>query len=267
MSKKRLVALFIAASLSTAANASYSPFSVKLNFQGGLTSSQMTIFEEAKSFWENQIIGYDGPINFTPGLTIHASGQNIDGQGGVLGNAGPNAGFYNNGAGLNGKLYAAQGEMRFDTADLNWLETAGKLLDVVIHELAHVIGFGSLWTHNGLYTNGSGQYTGAYAVQMYQTEFSATTNYIPVELSIGAGSNDGHWAENWLGGTNELMTSYLGTSPYISDTSLASFRDLGYLMAYTLNNVEQPNDVPAPIGAGLLAIAFFLTRRKMEKTS
>lgn len=260
MLKKTIIASAIFIASVTSAHASFIPFTLSLNYNGGLTSSQLNIFESARLFWESQILGYDGAINFTPGLTVNTSAVSIDGVGGVLGSAGPTAGFYNNGKGLNGILYATQGVMQFDTADLNWLEQDGRLFDVVVHELAHVIGFGTIWTHNNLYVNGSGQYTGAYATQMYQQEFGATTNYVPVELNIGPGSDNGHWAENWLGGSNELMTSYLGATPFISQTTLASFRDLGYVMAYTFNTPPDttlpPQDVPTPflgfIGLGAL---------------
>lgn len=265
MLKKWLFATCVVASSMSSAYADYTPFTLSLNYQGGLSTSQLAIFENARQYWENQIIGYDGPVNFQTGLTIDTIAQAIDGQGGVLGSAGPTGGYYNTGAGLNGKLYATQGSMQFDTADINWLEGNGRLIDVVIHELAHVIGFGTLWTHNGLYTTGSGQYTGSYAVNMYQNEFSATTNYIPVELNAGAGSDEGHWAENWLGGTDELMTSFLNNTPFMSLTSLASFRDLGYAMAYTLDTVDAPSDVSIPFGAGALLAGFFFMRRRQTQ--
>ena len=268
MYKKWLLATMLFAATSTSVKAEIVPFDITINYQGGLTSSQMSIFEQASSFWESQILGYGGPISFVPGLTISASGTAIDGVNGTLGSAGPTAGYYNNGTGLNGLLYASQGAMQFDTADLNWLESSGKLLDVIIHEIAHVIGFGTLWTYNGLYTTGSGQYTGSYAVEMYQNEFSATTNYVPVEVNVGQGSDDGHWAQTWLGGSNELMSSYLGSDPFISYTSLAVFRDLGYAMAYTLNSPEfpdvTPGDVPVPAGIGLVALTLMLIRQRKQ---
>ena len=51
------------------------------------------------------------------------------------------------------------------------------------------------------------------------------------------------------------MTSYLGTTPYLSDTTLASFQDLGYLMAFTLNGDDNPNDVSVPAGLGLFSLS------------
>lgn len=260
MLKKWIIASSLIAASISSAHASFTPFSLTINHTGGLTTSQLDIFESARQYWESQIAGYDTVVNFTPGLVVSAKGQSIDGQGGVLGNAGPSSGYM----GANGLTYAAQGAMNFDTADLSWLESNGRLYDVVVHELAHVIGFGTLWGMNGLYASPSGQYVGQYAVDMYQSEFGATTNFVPVERNIGPGSDDGHWATNWLGGTNELFVSYLGASPTISMTSLASFRDLGYIMSYTFNNIEVAEDVSAPIGGALILMSgmLFLQRRK-----
>ena len=40
--------------------------------------------------------------------------------------------------------------MRLDTDDLDSLETQGLLGDVILHEMGHVIGFGTLWDTKGL---------------------------------------------------------------------------------------------------------------------
>ena len=64
--------------------------------------------------------------------------QPIDGPGAVLGAAGPclvrNADFLS--------LY---GIMFFDIDDLDFLEQIGFFDEVVIHEMGHVLGFGTLW--------------------------------------------------------------------------------------------------------------------------
>ena len=61
----------------------------------------------------------------------------IDGAGGVLGSAGPCL--------IRDTGPTAVGRMRFDTADLASLEGGGQLDEVVLHEMGHVIGIGSLW--------------------------------------------------------------------------------------------------------------------------
>jgi hypothetical protein len=36
--------------------------------------------------------------------------------------------------------------MSFDTADLDRMEADGCLQDVILHEMGHVLGFGTLWS-------------------------------------------------------------------------------------------------------------------------
>lgn len=39
--------------------------------------------------------------------------------------------------------------MEFDSADLNRMEQNGSLLNVIIHEMGHVLGLGTLWEVRG----------------------------------------------------------------------------------------------------------------------
>lgn len=238
--KKTITALALMAATASA-NAELPVFDITINFDGGLTSSQQSVFSSAEAFWESLITNYAYDVTFPTGLTITASGEPIDGQSGILGQAGPSTGYSDSGI-----LYASTGVMRFDTADLNYMETAGSLYNVIVHEMAHVIGYGTLWTYNGLYTDGTGQYTGSYALAEYQAEFDSSATYIPVEQDGGAGTADGHWDENWAGGSSELMTGYYDGSPYISNTTLAQFRDLGYEVDYASLTSTGPTTPPNP---------------------
>src|SRR6185369_4863536 len=75
------------------------------------------------------------------GVVITANLTSIDGAGKILGSAGPcilrDVG-----------LLPAQGYMEFDTADLAALEANGQLQQVILHEMGHVLGFGSIWSVN-----------------------------------------------------------------------------------------------------------------------
>ena len=42
------------------------------------------------------------------------------------------------------------GVMLFDVADLNNLQGSGLLPTVILHEMQHVLGFGSIWTQRGV---------------------------------------------------------------------------------------------------------------------
>ncbi len=224
-------ALAVMAVLAVGVSPCAASFTINLNFGGGLTASQQAVFNDAKALWEDAITGYGPGIGLT-GVTINASGIAIDGAGGTLGQAGPTTGV-NQG----GFILAATGIMQFDTADLASLEAAGTLAAVIAHEMGHVLGIGTLWTQNGVYVNGTGEYTGANALAEFRDEFNQPdAEFIPVELDGGPGTADAHWDE--LSGivddqgrdfTNELLTGFLNAPTFLSRTTIASLMDIGFL--------------------------------------
>jgi len=246
------------------AKAEIIPFNIDLNFDGGLSESQESIFSEAESFWEGVIIGYDGNVSFPTGLLITAKAEDIDGTGGILGSAGPSSGYQNRSLD-NNLFYASKGNMVFDTSDLDKLESEGTLLSVIIHEMAHVIGFGTLWSadYNNLYNDGTGQYTGAYALAAYKAEFDSSATHVPIELDGGEGTEDAHWDETWGGPQSDIMTGYLEGSVTYSNTTLAAFKDLGYLTVSSLIESTEISDVPVPLISFLSIFGFlFFKNRK-----
>jgi hypothetical protein len=259
-SKKRLLlGALLGLSLTSNANAGIiHDFDISINFTGGLTNSQQVIFSDAENFWESVIIGYDDEIQ-GPGLAIDAGAIYIDGVNGTLGQASPNSGMF-----LPGRVYASTGTMRFDTADMANMESNGSLFDVILHEMAHVIGFGTLWGSgfNDL-LDVSGNYIGENALSAYRIE-SGDLNaaYVPVEMGGGEGTAGGHWDENDGGGDSELMSGWLdigGTT--FSLTTANSFADLGYIINsdYLISSFNAPVDVPEPttlaiFGLGLLGL-------------
>ncbi len=239
-----------------------SNFDITLRFGGGLTPSQEAIFDMAASRWESIIIG-DIPdvisplVGYVDDVMIDASGVFIDGPGGILGQAGPQE-F------RNVSFLPDYGIMQFDTADLADMQASGQLLDVITHEMAHVLGFGTIWTNLGVYVNGSGQYTGAAALAAYQSEFVGQQNatFVPVELGGGPGTADGHWNEvdGGAGPTGivdtqgrdmefELMTGWLNSPTFISQTTAYQFQDLGYVVnaGAALNLPQLSYSNPSPI--------------------
>jgi hypothetical protein len=255
--------------LSTPAFGATALFNITINYTGD--PQYLPIFQQAESIWESiipsYINGHQGAAHFD-GITISASIGAIDGAGGILGGAQPTFGGYDD----SGYLLATAGEMEFDSADVDGLGSA--LTTVILHEMGHVLGIGTLWTQNGLYVNGTGQYTGANGLAAYRTEFNQpNATFVPVELGGGAGTANAHWNEvdggaaatglvSSVSGSDmafELMTGWLNTgSPYyISDMTRASLRDLGYDVA-TLNAVPE-------ISTALfssLTLGFCLIRRK-----
>jgi hypothetical protein len=177
-------------------------------------------------------------------VVIEASGVPIDGPRGTLGQAGPTA--------LRpASFLPAWGMMQFDTADLAQMEADGSLVRVNIHEMGHVLGFGTSWDRLGL-RQGAGTINPTCSGANAMREFGAlqglgTPLAVPVANTGGAGTRDAHWREQVFG--NELLTGFLntGVNP-VSRMSIGSFEDLGYEVDY---GVADPYTLPSAL---LLAI-------------
>jgi Leishmanolysin len=194
----------------------------------GLTATQQAIFQQTTTRWSQIITGDipDAMYNGIPvdDLLITARAISIDGPGGILGQAGPNR--FRSGSGL-----PIHGIMEFDSADLAALQSAGQLQAVVLHEIGHILGIGTIWSNRGLLT-GAGtsnpRFTGQRATAEYNQLFNRNDIGVPLESGGGAGTRDSHWSEFTF--DNELMTGYLngGRSNPLSRVTIASLGDLGY---------------------------------------
>lgn len=235
-------------------------FDIAVNFTSAPTASQQAAFDSAEAFWEANVFGYRTPFlgNNVPQLTIDASFPEIDGSGGILGRAGATSVTTDGSAG-SGFMVSNTGIMEFDNSDADDLEASGVLDDVILHEMAHVMGFSDFfWDFVGA-TDGSGTdrtYAGALGLATYQNEFEAGATFVPVEEGFGSGTAFAHWDEvlfNNHGAERsnpELMTGFLTVPNFISETTLAAFSDIGY--ATEVTNPITP--VPLP-GSGFLLIA------------
>ena len=78
-------------------------------------------------------------------IRISASLVYIDGVGGTLSWAGPSAA-------RSDSWLPTEGVMVFDSADAQTYLDAGSWYDIVLHEMLHSIGFGTVWNLMGLKT-------------------------------------------------------------------------------------------------------------------
>lgn len=225
-------------------------YDIEIRFLSSVTAAQEQAFAAARDKWRSAILGdvpaatVDGPCAGNPisevidDLLILAQVVDIDGPGGILGQAGPC--FVRSGS-----LLPVAGIMSFDAADLDDLEVAGFLDEVIVHEMGHVLGIGTIWNGLGL-LQGAGTadpfFTGAAALQAFDDVGGASYagNPVPVANTGGAGTRDAHWRESVF--ATELMTGFLngGVANPLSVVSIASLEDLGYVVdpgaadAYTL---------------------------------
>jgi hypothetical protein len=157
-------------------------------------------------------------------LLINASSRNIDGVNGILGQAGPDA-FRSS------SRLPYHGVMQFDSADLASMERSGLLYGVVLHEIGHILGIGTIWEDRGLLSGAGGSnpiFTGSRATAAYNDIFNTNARGVPVESGGGSGTADSHWRESTL--RTELMTGWAGPGNNLplSHITAASLADIGY---------------------------------------
>ena len=240
-------------------------FDVEVRFSGTATPSQQQAFADAEARWEGLITGdlpnaflsaaagdcgeNSPPINeIIDDLVILASVEPIDGPGAILGQAAPC--YIRTASNL-----PILGLMRFDEADLEAIEAEGLLSDVIVHEMGHILGFGTVWVDLGLLadpTSGGGtdpHFTGQQALTAFNSVGGAGYTAgakVPVEDTGGPGTPDSHWRESVFG--NELMTGFVDPQNPLSRVTVASLDDLGYLVnlsgadSYTLGSSLRAHD-------------------------
>lgn len=251
-----------------------SPFTIEIRFLGGLTDSQQEAFAGAADRWARVIVGdlpdieVDGEV--VDDVLILAQGQAIDGTGGILGQAGPT---HIRVAPDGSWLQPCKGHMAFDTADLAAMEAQGTLLDVITHEMGHVLGNGgAVWEQKGL-VSPPGEapdalvnpvFTGPAAMEQYGLLLGDQgPQPVPVENQGGPGTARAHWRESVF--ANELMTGFVDAPPNpLSRLTVAGLQDLGYQVDL---EAADPYELPdlldlaqrglllthvAPIGHGLM---------------
>jgi hypothetical protein len=247
-------------------------YNIDIQYQGPPPSAAaMTAMDAAVAKWESIVYRHVGPpVSIPDGgndcgagepagtiiandLVILARFDSIDGPGQVLGQAGP---CYIR----NGNSLTVVGVMVFDSADIATLVTNNQLNLVILHEMGHVLGFGTLWSISpisclALASNPPGTIQDTYfscaKARLAFDSLGGTTytgggsspprgNKVPVENcgtspyispACGGGTVNGHWREVVL--VNELMTGYLnaGSNP-LSIASIAAQGDIGYTVNY-----------------------------------
>jgi hypothetical protein len=201
-------------------------YNITLEFKGSWTQAYYDVFKSAADRLTTLIVGElqnvtvrtKGGLKAVDDILINAELGAIDGLYGVLGQAGPTS------LRTTGSL-PATADMKFDIADVDAMSLA-TFAEVVLHEMAHSLGVGSIWSRLGLVTNGL--FTGANAVREYHA-MGGTLSGIPVEQDGGSGTAGSHWDEEIFG--NELMTGYINSGKnYFTAMTEASFADLGYVI-------------------------------------
>ena len=219
-------------------------YNITINFEtGAWTTALQQVFIDAADYLSTIILG-DISDERVPlygrvdDLAIDASIIDIDGEGSVLGGAAVFASRV--GSGL-----PAASIMQFDVADVDQALADGYLGHIVIHEMAHAMGFGSKWADMGLLQtffeeDEAGviqevlRFTGANATAEYNKMAIADAdaysfNGVLVEMDGGSGTAGVHWDDAVFG--ELLMTGYIDIvnpgAPTLSSMSIAALEDMG----------------------------------------
>ncbi len=233
-------------------------FDIGLNFTTDITASQMRAFQTAAARWEAIIVGDLPDVNTDIGvvddIVLDVALIDIDGGAGTLAQAEPTR-F------RSGTLLPSRGIVEVDLGDVAQLEAENRLVDTITHEIAHTLGFGTLWQQKGLLAGVGGstpRFYGANAKAAYQQLFNAVVTGVPVEANGGAGTALVHWRETSMG--VEMMTPYSqdpGVIQPISLVTVQQFADLGYSVnvnaADPWNPLTEEAEVWTPADAGVAA--------------
>lgn len=182
-------------------------------------------------------------------IVIYATVKTIDGLGKVQASSGPCLVRSSN------KLPVV-GRMEMDVDDLNQLASTGRLNAVVLHEMFHVLGFGTIWDQVATprLTGAGGadpRFTGPLATQACVSAggSSICSGGVPVENCVGisgsncgTGTRDAHWRETTF--RTELMTGFVEASNVfmpLSAMTVQSMADLGYTVT---TSAADPYQIP-----------------------
>ncbi len=250
-------------------------FDIDIRFVSPMSQRQRDAFNDAALRWRQILIGdiQDIQVNLpedecitgqpavdevVDDLLLFAAVVDIDGVGGVLGSAGPCSAERLSGL-------PAAGAMRFDGVDIRNLELAGRLDEVIFHEMGHVLGFGTIWFDRNLLTGQRGGdpfFTGVTAIAEFLALGGVAANPVPVANTGGGGTRDSHWRESVF--DNEIMTGFINPGPNpISRVTIGSMQDLGYVVNL---DAAEPYSLPSPAAAvGSAEAPFRLNEVSMEE--
>lgn len=208
-----------------------------------LTPAQQAIFTDAAARLRAVIVGsmpvvdlsgigaapcgvseLPAPTGTTDAIVIYAGAKFVDGINGLLGVGDL---CYSRSA---TDARASIGVIVLDLADINY--APGDMRVVALHEMLHVLGFGS-WNERQLLTGfntssvayvGPGGIAGCRAVGGLRTCASS----VPVQNIGGSGEANSHWRDAVFG--EELMTAAFKARPVLSVMTIRSLEDLGYVV-------------------------------------
>ena len=198
-------------------------------------TGNITLFESdinyTKDFWEERIVRgmlVEGDT-YSNEITILYAFEKVDGLGSNLGSA-----YISKSIQLDSYRIPTEAVITLDIEDMEKMHYISRRR-VLIHEVAHSLGIGSLLASQCIpdCNQGSYNYTCSLALDMYK---GFSNDVLTFEDTGSSGTRCSHWDTESMtfNEVPELMTGYLigGVLQPLSNVSLASLEDLGYVVNY-----------------------------------
>jgi Leishmanolysin len=232
---------------------SYVPFNITLQVVGpGVTTADTNVFQNAIKRWEKVVVEnipsspylpyqmtFPNPLCIPPSviddLYLCAEIKAIDGAGTILGYGGPQA------IRDDSKL-PITGFMVFDAEDVSWMKSNGYWYSLVLHEIGHVLGIGTMWQSKNLSGSATENcpYFGTHATYEYQV-LTGCKGSVPLETDYSEGTRCLHWDEECFQG--ELMTGFVQGMMPLSRMTIAGLKDIGYTVSYDSADIYTQSDI------------------------
>jgi len=213
---------------------------IQLNYlDNKLSASQKAIVASAVARWQEML------LTSLP-LQIDVEVKAIDGAGNTAAQASPSM-FRSTGAPL-----PSRGIITIDEADVASAESQGWLKNLILHEMGHIFGIGSMWNSRGLLTGAGGadpRFTGSRGTAEYRAIFGTSETSAPVENTGGSGTRDKHWRKSVFG--EELMTGSVSLGSTTSRITVGAMHDFGYAVNYLAADAYAKPSGSALVPAGL----------------
>lgn len=203
-------------------------FNIEVNFLGEWSSALTEAVTNAADYLSD-LIQNDTALDSSADLTIDIALLDIDGENGVLGSSTVTDTW--------GDSYTpSESLIEFDAADASSYLEQGLWDDIVLHEMIHSLGFGTVWQNEGsveVTTDENGETVAEYTGESASALEPTAADTPVVETDGGTGTAYGHWDEETH--DNELMTGTIDESNYISEMTYGALEDLGYEIDYTID--------------------------------
>ncbi|CAM9184088.1 unnamed protein product [Chrysoparadoxa australica] len=258
----------------------HNPYHIDVVDMGSTPTEFDAVFKEAARIWESLIVSdvpdkltsivpaggwfspdfgplYNQPVD---DLVIGYKVGPLDGPFGTVAQAGPY--YYRTPS-----AHPVSCTMQFDSDDLDFLTTTASFLDVVVHEMGHCLGLGTMWEerafHNADFGCGnsrcqSNQRYGksdADAASCLASQKWSELGWpgaLKIEQDGGPGTHCMHWEESPYGPDytaqpgghepgEEIMTGWLNANNILSAVSVGALGDLGYNVQFFSPEVEDFN--------------------------